>query len=174
MLNLIQKYVLYLLQHVHTSLKYRIRCWIQFSEMHCTSCSTSTLHSNTEQDAELNSGRCTVSVAALAHCTRIQNKMLNWIQEDVLYMSQHLHTALKYRTRCWTEFRKMYCTCHGISTLHSNTEQDAALEYRTRRWTEFRNMYCTCRSTSTLNSITEQDAILNSGRCTVPVAALPH
>ena len=158
------------------------------------------LHSTTEQAAELNSGRCTVPVAALhtaleyrirywtqfrdihctrrrstPHCTRIQNKILNLIQEEILNRSQHLHTALEYRTRYWTEFKKIYCTSR--STLYytpiqnkmlNSIQEDAlypvqhfrtALEYRTKYWTEFRKIYCTCRST--LHCTPIQNKILN-------------
>ena len=129
----------------------------------------SALHSNTEQDTELNSGRCTVSLAAHPHCTLIQNKRLNSIQRDALYLLQY-------------------------SALHSNTEQDTelnsgrrtvslaalytALEYRIRCWTQFRKIHCTNPQHSALHSIlhwnTEQDTELNSGRYTVPIHSILH
>ena len=195
---------------LHTALQYRTRLWTKFMKMHCTCPSTShytqiqnkilnsiqrdalyllqhsPLHSNTEQDAELNSGRCTVPVPAL-------------------------HTALKYRTRYWTQFRKMHCACRNTphctwiynKILHSIQEdvlhlsQHSLLHFNTNKYlTQFGKMHCTCRCTphytqiqnkilnsiqedalyllqhSTLHSNTEQNIELDSGRCTVHVAAL--
>ena len=119
----------------------------------------STLHSNTEQDAKLNSGRCTVPVAAL-------------------------HTSLAYRTRCWTQFREMYYTSR--STQHCTRIQNKMLN--SIQGTLHSTLHCTLIQNKMLNSIqgnilhpsqhftlhsnTEQEADSNSGQYTAPFTAL--
>ena len=88
------------------------------------------------------------------HCNWIQNKMLNWILDDILY-NRSTYTALEYRTRYWTQFREMHCT-------YCNTPHCTLIQ----------NKILISIHEEALHSNTEQETELNSWRCTVPVAAL--